>query len=443
MKYKPFNYKSLTELSEELSSLGLENLPLSEDISVLKEEFTMGGITYKNRFAIQPMEGCDGMADGSPDELTIRRYERFAKSGAGIIWAEAVAVVPEGRANPRQLYITEDNLDSFKRLNDRIKEISLKENGFEPVIIMQATHSGRYSKPEGTAAPIIAYNNPVFEKDNPIDSSRIITDSKLFELEETYGKAAILAKKAGFDGIDIKSCHRYLSSELFSAYTREGAFGGSFENRTRLIRNGIANAKSAVGGDFIVTSRLNIYDGFEYPWGWGVAEGKGIEVDLTEPLKLIDILHNDLDVKLLNITIGNPYVNPFVNRPADCCAELFGENPLVGVDRMFKCVGTVQKTFPELCVIGSGISYMREYLPNLAAGAIKEGMMHISGVGREAFAYPDFYRDIQEKGKMEKNKCCITCGKCTEIMRSGGTTGCVIRDNEVYMPIYNKYCKNA
>lgn len=441
MKYRPFNYKSLIELSEELSSLGLKNLPLSENTDVLKEEFTAGGVKFKNRFAIQPMEGCDGMKDGSPDELTIRRYQRFAKSGAALIWAEAVAVMPEGRANPRQLYITEENLDSFKRLNEEIKEISLKENGFEPVIIMQATHSGRYSKPEGVPAPIIAYNNPVFEKDNPIDPSRIVTDSKLFELEEAYGKAAILAKKAGFDGVDIKSCHRYLASELLSAYTREGAFGGSFENRTRLLRNGIANAKSAVGGDFIVTSRLNIYDGFEYPWGWGVKEGAGLEVDLTEPLKLIDILHNDLGVDILNITIGNPYVNPFVNRPADYCAEAFGENPLVGVDRMFHCVGTVQKTFPKLCVIGSGISYMREFIPNLAAGAINAGMMTMSGVGREAFAYPDFYKDILEKGHMEKNKCCITCGKCTEIMRSGGTTGCVIKDNACYMPIYNHYCK--
>ena len=441
MKYKPFNYQNLTELSQELSELGLNNLPLCEDTDILTKEFSHGDLTFKNRFVIQPMEGCDGMKDGSPDELTIRRYERFAKSGAALIWAEAVALMPEGRANPRQLYINSSNLDSFKRLNDRIKEISLKENGFEPIIIMQATHSGRYSKPEGTPAPIIAYNNPVFEKDNPIDSSRIISDDKLFQLEEAYGDGAILAQKAGFDGIDIKCCHRYLACELLSAYTREGAFGGSFENRTRLLKNGIANAISATANDFIVTSRLNVYDGFEYPWGWGVAEGKGKEVELSEPLKLIDILHNELGVKLLNITIGNPYVNPFVNRPADCCAEFFGENPLVGVDRMFNCVGTVQKTFPGLCVIGSGISYMREYIPNLAAGAINAGMMAMSGVGREAFAYPDFYKDILAKGSMEKNKCCITCGKCTELMRAGTTAGCVIRDKEVYMPIYNQYCR--
>lgn len=427
-------------MKDKIRELNLKNLPLSDDIDILKGGFNSGNLSFKNRFAIQPMEGCDGTREGEPDELTIRRYERFAKSGVALIWAEAVAIKEEGRANPRQLFINEKTKDSFKRLNDKIKEISLKENGFEPIIIMQATHSGRYSKPNGVPAPIIGYNNPLFEGENPIDSSRIITDEKLFELEEQYGIAAKMAEEVGFDGIDVKCCHRYLASEMLSAYEREGAFGGSFENRTRLLRNGIKNATDATSDKFIVTSRLNVYDGFPYPYGWGVKEGCGKEVDLSEPLKLIDILHNELGVELLNITIGNPYVNSFVNRPADCTANISGEHPLVGVDRMFYCTAQVQKAFPNLCVMGSGISYMKEYLPNLAAGAIKEGMLKIQGVGREAFAYPDFFKDIEKNGKMEKSKSCITCGKCTELMRAGGTTGCVIRDKEVYMPLYKEYC---
>jgi len=437
------NCSGLEELRNKIDEMKLKNLPLSDDIEILKSGFESGGISFKNRFAIQPMEGCDGTTDGEAGELTVRRYERFAKSGAALIWAEAVAITAEGRANPRQLFINKKTKDSFKRLNEKIKEISLKENGFEPIIIMQATHSGRYSKPEGVPAPIIAYNNPLFEGENPIDSSRIISDDKLYELEEKYGTAAKMAEEVGFDGIDIKCCHRYLASEMLSAYEREGAFGGAFENRTRLLRNGIKNAKAATSKDFIVTSRLNVYDGFEYPYGWGVRQGSGKEVDLSEPLKLVDILHNELGVKLLNITIGNPYVNSFVNRPADCTAELSGENPLTGVDRMFYCTAQIQKAFPNLCVMGSGISYMKENLPYLAAGAIKEGMLKIQGVGREAFAYPDFFKDIESLGKMEKSKVCITCGKCTELMRAGGVTGCVIRDKEVYMPLYKEYCKKG
>lgn len=437
-----FNYATIDELKNKIDEMGLKNLPMADDVSCLGDTVNIGNTVVPNRIAIQPMEGCDGTASGVPDELTIRRYDRFAESGAGLVWAEAVAIVEEGRANPRQLYITEDNIDDFKRMNDRIRELSMKKNGFAPIIIMQATHSGRYSKPTGTPAPLIAYNNPLFEKDNPIDKSRIITDEKLFFLEEQYGKAAKMAEEAGFDGIDVKCCHRYLNSELLSAFTRDGAFGGSFENRTRLLRNGIKNATDATSKDFIVTTRMNVYDGFEYPYGWGVKEGCGKEIDLTEPKKLIDILHNELGVKMVDVTIGNPYVNSFVNRPADATAALSGEHPLMGVDRMYYCVGEIQKSFPELVVMGSGVSYMREFSGNLAAGAINAGMMRMQGFGREAFAYPQFANDLIKKGTMDKKMCCITCGKCTELMRAGGVAGCVIKDNEVYMPLYKQYCMN-
>lgn len=437
-----FNYSTIDELKGKIDELGLKNLPFSDDVSCLGDSVKVGERVVPNRIAIQPMEGCDGTASGEPDELTVRRYDRFAESGAGLVWAEAVAIVEEGRANPRQLYITENNIDAFKKMNDRIRELSMKKNGFAPIIIMQATHSGRYSKPTGVPAPLIAYNNPVFEGENPIDKTRIISDDKLFALEEQYGKAAKMAEEAGFDGIDVKCCHRYLNSELLSAFTRDGAFGGSFDNRTRLLRNGIKNATDATGKDFIITTRMNVYDGFEYPYGWGVKEGNGKEVDLTEPIKLIDILHNQLGVKMVDVTIGNPYVNSFVNRPADATIAVSGEHPLIGVDRMFGCVGEIQKAFPELVVMGSGVSYMREYAGNLAAGAVKAGILTMQGFGREAFAYPQFANDLIKNGTMDKKMCCITCGKCTELMRAGGVAGCVIKDSEVYMPLYKKYCMN-
>lgn len=437
-----FNYSTMADLKNKIDEMGLKNLPLADDVSCLAETVKIGETVVPNRIAIQPMEGCDGTSTGEPDELTIRRYDRFAESGAGLVWAEAVAVVEEGRANPRQLHINEKNIDAFKKMNDRIREFSMKKNGFAPVIIMQATHSGRYSKPTGTPAPLIAYNNPIFEGDNPIDKSRIITDDKLFALEEQFGKAAKMAEEAGFDGIDVKCCHRYLNSELLSAYTREGAFGGSFENRTRLLRNGIKNASDATSKDFIVTTRMNVYDGFEYPYGWGVKEGTGTDIDLTEPKKLIDILHNELNVKMVDITIGNPYFNSYVNRPADATIAVSGEHPLIGVDRMYYCVGEIQKAFPELVVMGSAVTYMREFGGNLAAGAINAGMMTMQGFGRQAFAYPQFANDLIHKGALDKKSCCITCGKCTELMRAGGVAGCVIRDSEVYMPLYKQYCMN-
>lgn len=431
------------DLTESLSEKNIF-LPLSDELAILCQRIAFGGKTAFNRLCVQPMEGCDGTPDGRPDTLTKRRYDRFARGGAGLIWFEATAIQNEGRANPRQLFLNENTLDSFKQIVCDIKETGLKENGFEPLVICQLTHSGRYSKPEGVPAPLIAYNNPLFEKDKPIDKDRIVSDGYLKALEDRFGAAAALAERAGFDGADIKCCHRYLLSELLSAFEREGAYGGSFENRTRLYLNALKSAAASTSRDFIVTSRLNIYDGFPYPYGFGVKSDGSLSPDTFEPERLVDILNNELKIKLLNITMGNPYVNPHVNRPFDGGPYAPPEEPLFGVARMMHLTKRARKSAPDLTVIASGFSYLRESAPFLAAGAVKSGVCEMAGFGREAFAYPDFARDITGKGAMNPKKCCIACGKCSELMRAGAVAGCAVRDKEVYMPIYReKVMKNA
>lgn len=430
---------SLLEFQNKLNDIGV-NLPLSTNVDALKAPLTIGGKTVSNRLAIQPMEGCDGNADGSVSDLVKRRYNRFAMGGAGLIWLEATAVVNEGRANPRQLTINDNTADSLKAIVEDIKETSIKANGFEPVVICQLTHSGRHSKPNGTPEPLVAYNNAIFEKDKPLDKSRILTDDYLKALTEKFVNASILAEKIGFDGADIKSCHGYLLAELLSAFTRENSrYGGSFENRTRLYLDSIKGAKQASSNDFIITSRLNVYDGFEYPWGWGVSQNGGLEPCLDEPKKLINILHNEIGIELLNITIGNPYVNPHVNRPFNSGAYAQPENPLVGVERMFNCISEIKKEFPKLNLISSSHSFVGEYAPYLASGAVENGVSDIAGFGRIAIAYPNFANDILS-GSFDKSKTCIACSKCSELMRAGGVAGCVIRDSEIYLEKYKEYC---
>ncbi len=418
-------------------------LPFSESTGVLAKSLVIGRKEIPNRLACQPMEGCDGNGDGTPGELTLRRYDRFAKGGAGLIWYEATAVLPEGKANPRQLCINKNNLDAFSRQVEKIKETAIKENGFEPVVIMQATHSGRYSKPEGTPAPLIAYNNPIFEKDSLIPSDRIVSDEYIDTVKEALINGSILAEKAGFDGVDIKACHRYLNCELLSAYERKGRYGGSLENRTRLLRESILGAMEVTKKDFIVTSRLNVYDGFPYPYGFGVSENEGIKADLSEPTELIKIL-SSYGVRLLNITMGNPYFNPHVNRPFANGGYTHEEHPLEGVARMLKGIAEIKRGIPEVSLIASAFSYLGVAAPFVAAGFIEAGLFDMAGFGRTVFAYPDFAKDILKNGYMDKNKICICCSKCTEIMRTpGGTPGCVIRDRDIYLPIYNRQCKGG
>jgi len=413
----------MIQLNEKINALGLD-IPLSEHVEILREPLRLGAFKLRNRLAIQPMEGCDGTAAGRPGELTRRRYLRFAQSGAGLLWFEAVAIVPEGRANPRQLLVNQEHLDSLKYLVNEIKEISLKECGFVPAIIMQATHSGRYSKPEGIAA----YENP----ERP--PCKIITDDEIKLLEEAYGEATRLAILAGFDGIDVKACHGYLCSELLSAFTRPGEYGGSFENRAKLLINGVKAAQANAKPGFTVTSRLNIYDGYTPPNSFGLEE------NMDEPLRLIDVLHNNLGMDLLNVTMGNPYQNPHVNRPFDHGPYQPPEHPLVGVERMYRLTGQMQQAFPGLAIMASGPSYLRQYGINLVAGAIEQNFCKIVGFGRQAFAYPQFARDALQSGRLEPGQCCIACGKCSQLMRAGSTAGCVVRDS-LYREIYERDVK--
>ena len=429
----PQNFK---EQNEQL----LTSLPYAEDTSILREQVTVGNKTVPNRLACQAMEGCDGKADGSPDELTMRRYKRLAEGGAGIIWFEATACCEEGRANPRQLWLHEGNLDAFRRAVEDIRAWAQTACGHTPLIIMQDTHSGRYSKPHGSPAPLIAYNNPLFEKDAPIDASRIVSDERLDRLIDELAHTARLAELAGFDGVDIKCCHRYLNSELLSAFTREGRYGGSYENRTRLLRETIAATQQLCSRDFIVTSRLNVYDGFPYPYGFGVAEGGSLDFVPDEPLRLLGDLAS-LGVELLNITMGNPYVNPHVNRPFAKGGYEAEEHPLTGVARMLHGTALLKKAVPSLKIISSGLSYLGLAAPQVAAGFIADGGFDFAGFGRTILAYPDFANDIVQTGGLQKSKLCICCSKCTELMRNKSTPGCVVRDplyTDLYKQVFGK-----
>lgn len=435
--HEKFKYNSLDDLKEEIKKLNL-SIPISEDLEILKRRIPMGDKDIPNSLGIHPMEGCDGTAEGKPDELTYRRYERFARGGAGLLWFEATAVVKEGRANPRQIYICQENKEEFKKLLNQSLAAAKDEFGDDhrPFTVVQLTHSGRYSRPTGEPEPIIATRNPYLGRNLPEDYP-LITDEELERLEDRFVEAAVLAKEIGFDAVDIKACHGYLNSELLSAFTREGKYGGSFENRTRFLLNIIDKIKARLGHQLDIAVRMNAYDSVPYPYGWGVSKDDFLKPDLTEPIKLVKILY-DKGVKLINISTGNPYYNPHVGRPYDIGYYIPPEHPLEGTARMLDIIKQIQQSVPEMVVMATGFSWLREFAPYVAAGGIQEGWFTIAGFGRQAFAYPDFAKDIITKGAMDRRKCCIACSKCSEIMRDGGKAGCVIKDAKIYAPIYKE-----
>lgn len=401
--------------------------------SIISEKINIYGRDIANRVLFQPMEGCDGTTEGAVDELTRRRYLRFAEGAPGIIWFEATAVCNEGRANPRQLYINENTVGSFKTLVKEIKAKSMELHGFEPVIIVQLTHSGRYSKPNGTPEPIVAYRNELWEKGKEDQPFKIATDEYLATIPALYAKAAALAIEAGFDGMDVKCCHGYLFNEFLSAYNREGAYGGSLENRTRLYFDCIDAVKEVVGDKAFVTTRLNSCDCFPYGYGFGVNEKE--EIDLTETKIIIEKLR-EKGIEFVNLTIGNPYLIPHVNRPYVAKSP---EDGNIGMKRVYDVTKEITSAFPDMKFAISALTYEGENAVAYADKLLTEGVGDFAGFGRMTFAYPRFYKDYLEKGTLDKSKVCIKCSKCSELMRAGTVSGCVIRDSEAYMPYYQKY----
>lgn len=385
-----------------------------------------------NRIVIQPMEGCDGTETGGIGELTRRRYLRFAESGAGIIWFEAVAVCKEGRANPRQLWLTEENVAQYRELLAEIRQISLDKFGYAPVIVMQATHSGRYSKPHGVPEPIVAYRNSVYEQGKEGQPYHVITDAECDQIPAMYARSARLAAQAGFDGVDVKCCHGYLFNEFLSAYSRPGKYGGSFENRTALYFSCVDSARENLAPGMFVTTRLNAYDGFPYPYGFGIDDSQ--QIDLTEAKKILSVLQ-EKGVELVNITIGNPYLIPEVNRPYIGGSE----DGMVGVQRVVDITDELQKAFPALKLVLSALTFPGTEAIDFVEKCLQNGSAAFAGFGRMAFAYPQFYADYLKNGKLDPKKVCIKCGNCSKMMRSGGVAGCPVRDQGVYRPLYRQY----
>ena len=437
--HEKFKLKNLDELREKITELGV-NIQVTEDLSPLMKKVAVGSKTAPNALAVLPMEGCDANPDGSPSELMERRYLRYANGGAGLIWWEACAILHEGRANPLQKMLTVDNIGKFAALLEKTNRAAADTNGsgHKPVNILQMTHSGRYSRPNGHSfEPVIVQHDPLLDPRVGInESAPVVTDEYLEGLVESYVLCAKLAEKAGFDGIDIKSCHRYLINELLSSYNREGKYGGTFENRSRLLMEILSEIKKATGNDFIIACRFNAYDA--HPNGFGTGKEDFTVYDLEEPVKLAKILCEN-GIKLFGISAGNPYyIYPQYIRPFDTPAlgvPVPQEHPLESTARLFDIVAGIQKVTGDIPVVGTGYSWLRQFIPNAGAANLANGRCSFIGLGRSSFAYPDAPKDMIT-GKITPEKCCITCSLCTQMMRDHGRTGCPVKDKETYMPMY-------
>ncbi|PYX42157.1 MAG: NADH:flavin oxidoreductase [Acidobacteria bacterium] len=401
--------------------------------SPLRRPLVRGRFKVCNSIAVQPMEGWDGTADGNPSESTIRRWRRFGRSGAGLIWGgEAVAVSHEARANPNQLVIAPHTEQGLARLRGALmhEHRTLLGTSEPPLIGLQFTHVG-------------------LTPDSPL-----LSDSEIEGIIADFHRAAVVAWRLGFDFVDIKHCHGYLGHEFLSAHSRPGRYGGSFENRTRFLREIVQGIRLLAPG-LEIGVRLSAFDTVPfrpdpsqtsggqrgipetradlspYEWGFGVNTQNPVEMDLSETSRFVSLLQK-LNIVLVNITAGSPYYNPHIQRPAlypPSDGYHPPEDPIVGVARQMEATRQLKRQFPDMLFVGSAYTYLQEFLPLVAQAAVREGWVDVVGLGRMVLTYPEILWDASEGRSLQRKRICRTFSDCTTAPRKGLPSGCYPLDS--------------
>ncbi|MFP6900692.1 MAG: hypothetical protein VCA36_07090, partial [Opitutales bacterium] len=453
--------KDVSAFRERLEVLGLE-LPVDSDIlstdtdSPLADTIEVGGFRVGNRWCIHPMEGWDANRDGSPTPNTLRRWRNFGKSGAKLIWGgEAAAVQPDGRANPNQTLATAENAKGIKELLVALETEHVSRFGSKDDLLvgLQLTHSGRFCRPNDKVRlePRIAYHHPLLDRKFGVDSEDneiVWTDDELHRLIDSYVAAAALAQEAGFRFVDVKACHGYLLHEFLSARCRKGEFGGDFAGRTRLLKTIIERIVEKCP-DLLIGVRLSVFDTapfqtsqeiglpmdfsghLPYEFGFGVDSDAPLQMNLEEPLLLLEQLQ-ELGVAMVNLSCGSPYYNPHLQRPAifpPSDGYQPPEDPLVGVVRQIHAAKVCKERLPDLPMVGTGYTYLQEYLPHVAQAVVRKGWIDFVGLGRMVLSYPELPTDVMEGRPVRRRRVCRTFSDCTTAPRNGIVSGCFPLDD--------------
>src|SRR5579863_9727540 len=442
--------KTAKEFEDHLRSLSI-SLSFDETLEIgprspLGQPLRRSNSVIGNRFCILPMEGWDGTTDGRPSDLTRRRWQHFGLSGAKLIWGgEAVAVRSDGRANPNQLLLDDSTVKDIASLRELLVQTHLDQFGNvdDLLVGLQLTHSGRFARPHGKQLePRVVYRHPLLDPRFGVrDDAAIFTDDEIDRLIDDFVNAARLARDAGFAFIDVKHCHGYLGHEFLSAVDRPGRYGGSLENRTRYLRSIIAGIR-AEAPCLEIGVRVSIYDFLPFqpgPEGVGIpapisgeyryafgGDGTGLGVDLTEPREFLELLEQ-LGIELVCSTAGSPYYNPHMMRPAafpPSDGYLPPEDPLLGVARQIDAASRIKAMFPKMIIVGSGYSYLQEWLPHVGQRVIRENKADFIGLGRMVLAHPELRADVLAGRPVVRKRLCRTFSDCTTAPRNGMVSGC-------------------
>ena len=325
---------------------------------ILKQPLQMNNLTIHNRLVLPPMASKTSGDHGYVSDEMIAYYEDICRGGhIGLVIVEHAYIHIGGKASAGQMSVADDGaIEGLKRLVDTI-------HGCGSKIICQINHAGSGTKEEFTEGltPIApsAVGHPMRASEHP----RAMTMEEIKALPKLFADAAIRAKKAGFDGVEIHACHGYLLSQFNSPLTnlRTDEYGGSLENRIRIIREVYGAVREAVGEDYFVALR---YGGCDY------MEGGSTIADCAEACKLIEAAGVDI------IDLSGGLCN-FTPKEADGTTR-------TGV--LFEDMAKAVKAVVKVPVILTGGIRDAETAERL----LSEGLCDLVGIGRSLLKDPNW-----------------------------------------------------
>lgn len=351
----------------------------------------IGTLELKNRFVVPPMGTNFATYDGIVTDDMIAYYSRRAQGGFGLIIIEVTAIDRKGKAIVNEVGLWDDSqIPGFKKLMDAIHEAGAK-------VVVQLHHAGRQSVP-----PYIFGEIP--EAPSKVACPMLnfvpeaMTNERVWEIIDEFGDAAVRAKKAGADGVEVHGAHGYLVAQFMSPHAnkRTDEFGGDFFGRMKFSEEIFKNIREKVGSDYPLL--------FRFGHDEKVNGGRTLEESV-----MVGRMAEAAGVDALDVSIMTYASLPYMSAPP-AMPHGFNQFPTKFI-----------KEGVSIPVISVG-----RYEPAIAESALLNGCADFISFGRESIADPDLPTKVAEE-RYEEIFPCIGCTQsCLGYLNGGGTIRCLV-----------------
>lgn len=327
--------------------------------SVLLDKQMVKSFNFDNRYVCAPFDISKATDDGLVTEELLSIYEQ--RKGLSLIVVEQAAIAPEGQYRERLIFIDRD--ECIEGLS-KLAAVIHKNN---QVAVLQINHAGSSADTNLTGMEAIAPSaviHPAVKRSMP----REMTKDDISDIKKMFIEAALRTKRAGFDGVELHNCHGFLLTQFLSPLTnlRTDEYGGSLENRSRLLLELVKEVREAIGDELLLMVRLGIDD--LLPGGLTLEEGCQVAEWLEKA-----------GIDILDISTG---LVPVLALPG----------PAMLRDRLKALKGRV-----KIPVIGSGELWDID----IAADMVEKGEVDFIAIGRPIMNQPNFVEEMLKKIKIK------------------------------------------